>query len=111
LIGRNEAWHRHHDEILRICSSFIGIWVREDYVGNAIVKHCSTAPPTGVKPDEVPDLIPPFFFLKHDPILCGLMQCYLLESWRHFGVAFSNCYNDILASAHLYNAAKQSKIA
>lgn len=46
----------------------------------------------------------PFFFLSHNPVVCGLMQCATLLKSQKWGTSIVNKSNDAAAAAHLYNA-------
>ena len=46
----------------------------------------------------------PFFFMSHNPVVCGLMQCVTLLSSQSKGISIMNASMFATCAAHLYNA-------
>lgn len=47
----------------------------------------------------------PFFFMSHNPVLCGVMQCATLLKSQSEGISITNGLLYAASAAHLYNAA------
>jgi hypothetical protein len=103
LVGREETFHKDNDpEVLKVVQ-FISAWLKQDPY-NKLIKIRSGG---SVDPATKPLLLSPFFFLRENPLLCGLMS-YFLKMGRHiFAIGLSNTYDAIISAAHLYNAARQ----
>lgn len=48
----------------------------------------------------------PFFFLSHNPVACGLLQCATLLKSQSLGITIVNTLTFIASAAHIYNAAR-----
>lgn len=46
----------------------------------------------------------PFTFLRHHPILCGVMQFHITLTMQDQGMKLSDAWGSIMSVAHLYNA-------
>lgn len=104
ITGKSKIWHAHNDPQLTLLTKFNDEWLQKDLIAFAIKKQAKQK-----VADSVFDrMCPPYFLLKNHPLLCGLMQYWMHHSYRQVQICFTNCYDSILACAHLYNAAKQS---
>lgn len=101
ILGRREKWHQKYDGGTLTFVGLIDDWVNKDLITNAVVKLSKKKSQEGLG-------VPPFYLLKHHPILCGLMIFWIEMENRELGVALAKTYKTILATAHLYNAARQS---
>ena len=104
LKGRQQKWHRENDSQVLKMIRFVAEWVNKDIVSNAVRKHSRQ------RPEDIGAVVPPFLLLKYHPLLCGLMTYWLNLSIQDFGISLTNAYDTILSAAHLYNAARQSKL-
>ena len=102
ILGRREKWHQKYDGGMLTFVRLLNDWVEKDLITTTVnelsKKTCQSDEPS----------VPPFYLLKHHPILCGLMIYWIEMENRELGVALAMTYKTILATAHLYNAARQS---
>jgi hypothetical protein len=56
------------------------------------------------------DNIPGFSLLKHDPALCGLLSANIRDGYHMTAIDMASNQDQIIISAHLYNAVQQSGI-
>ena len=80
---------------------FVAGWINKDKVSDGIRKHSKQ------KPEDYGIDLSPYYLLKHNPVLCGLMVYFLNSCMREFGISLTNAYDTIFSSAHLYNAVRQ----
>lgn len=101
ILGRRENWHQKYDGGRLTFVGLINDWVNKDLITNAVVE-------LSIKKSREGLGVPSFYLLKHHPILCGLKVFWIEMENRELGVALAKTYKTILATAHLYYAARQS---
>lgn len=104
ILGRREAWHQKYDSGILTFIGLVNDWVKKDLITKTVMNLSKKTPQDkGLE-------VPPFYLLRHHPILCGLMTYWIEMENRELGVALAMTYKTILSTAHLYNAARQSNL-
>ncbi len=98
-----EELHQKYDSGLLTFIGLVNEWIKKDLITKTVMKHIKKTPHDGGLN------VPPVYLLKHHPILCGLIIHWIEIETRELGVALAMTYTTILSTAHLYNAARQSK--
>ncbi|CAG8979257.1 hypothetical protein HYALB_00012898 [Hymenoscyphus albidus] len=104
ITGKSKTWHTDNDPQIRKLPQFNKDWLQRDFVVFAIKKHGKQRPMAL----DFDIMCPPYFLLKNHPLLCGSLQYWMHHCHRQWQISLTNCYDSILACAHLYNAARQS---
>lgn len=103
-INRETGLHTAADNSMKHLSDTIGYWVKHDQVCALIDRRGKLLDPSEAQQ------VPPNYHLERDPLWCGLLL-YNFRTAAHEGAIFtSNARNFILATAHLYNSLRQTRI-
>jgi hypothetical protein len=104
-LGRGiEEWHKDNDPEIFKLVSFISVWINKDQISENVRKFARH----GLEEQGV--RLPAFFLMKQHALFCCSIRYWLNLSLQEFVISLANAYDSILSGAHLYNAARQSRL-